>query len=375
MSDFFTTFKAITPPPIITKDDQNNYNQILQLTQHDIKLPDISDYLDNQNDLNFTYQTYSEKPQFKTSSNNSDNQTIHNIIGLARSFVGGKYKWGGSSPSTGFDCSGLIQYVFKQNGINLPRSSVAQGKLGKSVDLNNARPGDLIWFGSKQSPSGSHIGLISKIDNGQVYIIDAAGKNKGILERPLPNLQIKSIKRLFGDIQLSSSGISSGMSDQIKIMESGSINPKSLTAKTNSHFGENFATGAFGMTRQFDRPGNPKIKSGETYSLERWNNIFNAFYSKEVNKWKEALKGKSNVTQDKLDALASISASGNWAQPNGEFGKFVIANWDNPRAIYNKWLKTGITARGNGKVQKGLIKRRYLEANWFMGNKINFKQL
>ena len=78
------------------------------------------------------------------------------------------------------------------------------------------------------------------------------------------------------------------------------------------------------------------------------------------------------VTQDKIDALSSISASGNWASPNGEFGRFIVQNWNNPQVIYNKWIRTGITARGNGKIQKGLIKRRQLEANWFFGNKLNF---
>lgn len=371
MPELFTTFESVTPPSIISPDTQQNYQEIksLEIPETTVEDPSI--------DWNFMYQEEPEldKPLFENNNQNiynqNNSQTVSQVINQARQFLGGKYSWGGSSPSTGFDCSGLMQYVFKSVGINLPRTAMQQGKVGQEVNLQQAQPGDIIWFGSKNSPSGQHVGLISRIDNGQIYIIDAAGKKLGIVERALPNLQIKSIRRLLGGtsngIQLHASGISQQMASQIKKMEGGQ-----QTAKANSQFGESFATGAYGMTREFDKPGAPTIKPGTRFSKERWDNIFNAFYSQKANEWKHVLSGLPNVTQDKIDALASISASGNWASPNGEFGRFIVQNWNNPQAIYNKWIRTGITARGNGRVMKGLVKRRQLEANWFFGNKLNF---
>lgn len=378
MPNLYTTYDAVQPPEIISPDTQQNYQEIQALT-----MPNNLNE-DKGLDWNFIEQPSNdpdikpvqiEQPPIQQQAN-VDSSAAAKVIDTARQFVGGKYTWGGSSPSTGFDCSGLIQYAFKQVGINLPRTAAAQGKAGQEVDKQSARPGDIIWFGSRNSPSGQHVGLISRIENGQIYIIDAAGKAKGILERPLPNMPIKSIRRLLGgdfSIRTSSgsqvigSGISTAMANQIKRMEGGNT-----TAKTNSQFGEKFATGAYGMTREFDRPGAPAIKAGTTFSRERWDSIFNAFYTQRVNEWKQVLQGLPNVTQDKLDALASISGSGNWASARGKFGKFIVQNWNNPQAIYNKWLKSGITAAGNGKVMRGLVKRRYLEANWFFGNKLNF---
>lgn len=369
MAELFTTFESVSPPDIITPDVQQNYQeiQLMQQPTQDVEDPGIDwSFLD-------TPQQDIQEPTFDYSpSKSEDNSSIaQKVINQARQFLGGKYSWGGSSPSSGFDCSGLIKYVFNSVGINLPRTAAQQGKIGQEINLQQAKPGDVIWFGSKNSPSGQHIGLISRIESGQIYIIDAAGKKLGIVERPLPNLAIKSVRRILGGItngiSTFANGISQQMASQIKKMEGGS-----QTAKVNTQFGESFATGAYGMTREFDKPGAPPIKAGTKFSKERWDNIFNAFYSKKAEEWKQVLAGLPNVTQDKIDALSSISASGNWASPNGDFGKFIVQNWNNPQAIYNKWIRTGITARGNGKVQKGLVKRRQLEANWFFGNKLNF---
>lgn len=197
MSELFTTFESITPPDIITPDVQQNYQeiQLMQQPAQEVEDSDIDwSFLD-------TPQQDVQEPTFNYSPSKSEDTSsvAQYIINQARQFLGGKYSWGGSSPSTGFDCSGLMQYVFKNAGINLPRTAMQQGKVGQEVNIQQAQPGDLIWFGSKNSPSGQHIGLISKIDNGQIYIIDAAGKKLGIVERPLPNLQIKSIRRLLGN--------------------------------------------------------------------------------------------------------------------------------------------------------------------------------
>jgi cell wall-associated NlpC family hydrolase len=65
-------------------------------------------------------------------------------VNLALEYVGVPYVWGGASPS-GFDCSGLIQYVYAQFGIDLPHSSSAMSTVGYQVSAADAQPGDIVW--------------------------------------------------------------------------------------------------------------------------------------------------------------------------------------------------------------------------------------
>lgn len=198
MSKLFTTYESVQPPEIVTPDVKQNYQEIQALS-----IPDNLNEKDDEIDWSFLEQNNEDLDpiEFKTNtiqSTNNNSSAVQKVIDTARSFVGTKYSWGGSSPTTGFDCSGLLQYAFKAAGINLPRTAAQQGKIGQAVDISQTQPGDMIWFGSKNSPSGQHIGLVSRVENGQIYIIDAAGKKLGVTERALPNLQIKSVRRIFG---------------------------------------------------------------------------------------------------------------------------------------------------------------------------------
>lgn len=67
------------------------------------------------------------------------------IVKVAKRYVGAKYRSGGSSPRTGFDCSGFTSYVYAKVGKKLPKSSSAQRHVGKVVSRSKAKPGDLIW--------------------------------------------------------------------------------------------------------------------------------------------------------------------------------------------------------------------------------------
>ena len=63
----------------------------------------------------------------------------------AEQYLGVPYVWGGESPS-GFDCSGLVQYVYGKLGVHLPRTSFAQYNAGRHVSRSDLRPGDLVFF-------------------------------------------------------------------------------------------------------------------------------------------------------------------------------------------------------------------------------------
>ena len=75
------------------------------------------------------------------------------VVGIAMHYLGVPYVWGGSSPR-GFDCSGLVSYVFAQIGVSLPHSSYSQFGMGASVSISDLQPGDLVFF-----TGASHVGI------------------------------------------------------------------------------------------------------------------------------------------------------------------------------------------------------------------------
>jgi cell wall-associated NlpC family hydrolase len=78
------------------------------------------------------------------------------VLGVAGSLAGPPYRYGGTSPSTGFDCSGFTQYVFSQVGISLPRTAEAQRQAATPV--STPQPGDLVFFGIPASHVGIYAG-------------------------------------------------------------------------------------------------------------------------------------------------------------------------------------------------------------------------
>lgn len=103
------------------------------------------------------------------------------VVEYARQFIGTPYVWGGTSPD-GFDCSGLLQYVYKQMGIDLPRVSFQQANYGKRVSLKDMQVGDLVaWDNSSRNNGADHIAMY--IGNGQ--ILEAA--------RPGTNVRIRKL--------------------------------------------------------------------------------------------------------------------------------------------------------------------------------------
>lgn len=109
-------------------------------------------------------------------------------VASAKRHLGVPYQWGGTDPATGFDCSGLVQHVFREHGIELPRVSRDQARAGTPVaSIADARPGDLVFFGSPVDHVAMYVG------DGK--ILHARGRGKDVAVTDI-NRPITAIRRV-----------------------------------------------------------------------------------------------------------------------------------------------------------------------------------
>ena len=94
----------------------------------------------------------------KIPSNSTGSTKGSAIVATAKKYLGYKYVYGGTSPSTGFDCSGFTSYVYRQHGISLNRTAAGQYSNGTYVSRANLQPGDLVMFGSPINHVAIYIG-------------------------------------------------------------------------------------------------------------------------------------------------------------------------------------------------------------------------
>jgi cell wall-associated NlpC family hydrolase len=80
------------------------------------------------------------------------------LVVHARRQIGVRYRYGGSSPQHGFDCSGFVRYVYRQTGIRLPRTTEGMSEMGLALRKSELKPGDLVFFDTRHKPF-SHVGI------------------------------------------------------------------------------------------------------------------------------------------------------------------------------------------------------------------------
>ena len=100
------------------------------------------------------------------------------IIADAVAMVGDRYRWGGTSPRTGFDCSGFVQYILAKAGIQVPRTADEQA--GALPTARHLRPGDLLFFRSPRGPY-THVGIYI----GGSLFVSAVDRRVGVQVEPL----------------------------------------------------------------------------------------------------------------------------------------------------------------------------------------------
>ena len=117
----------------------------------------VSEVVVNENKVSSTVESNNASPVVAESLGSSIGA---NIVSIAYKYLGVPCVWGGTSPS-GFDCSGFVQYVYREAGISLSRTTYSQITEGYAV--SSLEPGDLVFFGSYSDPY--HVGIY--IGNGQ----------------------------------------------------------------------------------------------------------------------------------------------------------------------------------------------------------------
>jgi len=109
--------------------------------------------------------------------------TRHTIVSHAVDSIGAPYTWGGTSPSTGFDCSGLVTYTHSRAGIATPRTAKALFTMGRPLPLNRIQPGDLVFFNAPDKNNSYHVGIYI----GKNIFIHAPGRGRKVRQTTLDN--------------------------------------------------------------------------------------------------------------------------------------------------------------------------------------------
>lgn len=120
-----------------------------------------------------------DKTEEKTSTKSSSSSSSkgNDVIAYAKKYLGCRYVYGGSGPST-FDCSGFTMYVYKHFGYSLPHNAVTQARVGKYVAKSDLQPGDLIIFNNSANTSIGHVGMYV---GGGSFIHASSGSGKIII--------------------------------------------------------------------------------------------------------------------------------------------------------------------------------------------------
>jgi cell wall-associated NlpC family hydrolase len=119
--------------------------------------------------------------------------TADRAAALAAQMVGKPYKYGGSSPS-GFDCSGLVQYSFKQAGVSLPHNTVQQRSASRLINAAELRRGDLLFFNQEGKKYG-HVGIY--LGDGRFVHAPSSGKSvrSDVLSNPYWKKHLSEVRR------------------------------------------------------------------------------------------------------------------------------------------------------------------------------------
>lgn len=141
------------------------------------------------------------RPPMTDTHTRSDNGSEAGETAAARAashalqMVGRAYRYGGSHPSTGFDCSGLLQYSFRRAGVSIPRSTEAQRAFSGPIRASALRRGDLLFF-DQEGKKNSHVGMY--LGEGKFVHAPSSGKQVRVdrLDAPYWRRHLSETRRI-----------------------------------------------------------------------------------------------------------------------------------------------------------------------------------
>jgi cell wall-associated NlpC family hydrolase len=177
--------------------------------------------------------------------------TGEGLIAAAKKYLGVPYKWGGTDPATGLDCSALVQRAMKDIGVDVPRVVADQRHLGTEVKgLENARPGDLIVLGGSRH-IGIYVGdgkMLHAPRTGDVVKIGSVYETPTSIRRVLPERETTATV----GVPAAASGAGAGVSDAVRRYDS-------LFASATARYG--LPTGLLAAVAQVESGGDARAVS------------------------------------------------------------------------------------------------------------------
>ncbi|SES39449.1 transglycosylase SLT domain-containing protein [Actinokineospora terrae] len=194
-------------------------------------------------------------------------------VTAAQKYLGVPYVWGGTDPDSGLDCSGLVQRVYADLGVDLPRVSRDQAKVGTAVaSLDQAKPGDLVAFGSPVHHIGIYIGdgkMIHAPEAGQDVKVGKVYETPTAIRRVLPETStattssltgLSSLSGLSGLSGLTSSDSLTALTGKYGVSSGGSSAYASLFTQATQKYG--LPTGLLSAVAKAESNYNPNAVSG-----------------------------------------------------------------------------------------------------------------
>lgn len=120
-----------------------------------------------------------------TKSATANNEEVmmlrEHITGYAQNFVGLKYRYAGTSPTTGFDCSGFTSYILKEFDVRVSSCSSTQSKQGLRVDFEDVTPGDLLFFGRTRGGI-QHVAMVVERTEEGIFCVHSTSSRGIVVE-------------------------------------------------------------------------------------------------------------------------------------------------------------------------------------------------
>ena len=109
------------------------------------------------------------------------------MLDFAAQFIGNPYVWGGTSLTEGADCSGFVQQIYKTFGYNLPRVAEDQSQYGTKIPVEDAQPGDLIFYSFTSNGRYKNISHVA-VYVGDGKVVEALNENSGVVYRDVASV-------------------------------------------------------------------------------------------------------------------------------------------------------------------------------------------